>query len=66
MDLLLHPSAANRTMRERIAKACAVLGRRLQFSNSSRCLTLIVAIANGRPLRIDTPYCIRCAKTAYL
>jgi hypothetical protein len=29
-------------------------------------LTLIVAIANGRPLRIDTPYCIRCAKTAYL
>jgi hypothetical protein len=44
------------------ARACAVLGRRLQVSSSNRCSEVTVATATGRPVRIDTLYCIRCSK----
>jgi NAD(P)-dependent dehydrogenase (short-subunit alcohol dehydrogenase family) len=57
--LLLCPSAAGKTIRARSAKACAVLGRRAHDSSSSRCSEERLTHATGRPVRIDTPYCIR-------
>jgi hypothetical protein len=45
-------TTAARSLFERSLEA---MRRRLQFSSSSRCLTVIVTIANGRPLRISTP-----------
>jgi hypothetical protein len=46
--------------RHRKARACAVLGRRLQLSSSNRCSAVTITTDTGRPLPIDTLYCIRC------
>jgi hypothetical protein len=65
MKVLFDPSTASKTMRARIAKACAVLGRRLHDSSSTRCSAVIAMGEIGRPLSIDTLYFIRCLKVTY-
>ena len=50
--VLLKPSAANKTIRARIAKACAVFGRRLHETSCLRCSCPIESGGSGRPIGI--------------
>jgi hypothetical protein len=59
IDLLFTPCAASKIIRDRKARACAVLGRRLQLIKFQRCSAVTITTDTGRPLRSDT-LCIRC------
>jgi predicted DNA-binding transcriptional regulator AlpA len=65
MAVLLSPSAANKTIRARRARAWAVVRRRLQESNCFRSLSATDSGANGRPASAFS-YSIRCSGPFYL
>ena len=58
---------ASRMILARNANACAVLGRRTQFSSALRCSTVTDNGGMGRPVHLDTPlYIVRCERAANL